>query len=137
MLKIADHDGNAELNAMPDSDTLSLYDGVKPPTCEDAPNGTLLISYTLASPWAYPAAFGVRNVKGLPLDADVIADGTARYFRFENAVGVSGDSAPCNMQGLCGVDLKMSTYKLTVGETHTLTILPFVAYNDDEFVEVP
>ncbi len=150
MLKIAGHDGNAELDAMPISDTLSLYDGTEPASCEDPANGTLLISFPLASPWALPAARGFKHIAGLPLDADVVADGVARYFRFELRTYVSGDisgdisgdfmisgdSPICNMQGLCGIDLIMGTYEMATGDTHTLEVLPFVAYNDDEFVSL-
>jgi hypothetical protein len=140
MLRIAHTAGNAILSALPSNDTLNIYDlsltGVLAPNrCEDVATGTLLVTYTLASPWALTPSGGQMSLNGLPLTATCLQTGNPAYFRFLS-------SGTCNLQGTIGLlgtldpnglpwDLTLSSVRFTAAQVTTLAHFPIVAVNDD------
>ena len=133
MLKLAGHAADAELNGLASADKLVVYEGSIPPTCEDSATGAVLLVFTLASPWAASASNGFRKLRGLPIDADVLQDGTVGYFRF-----LSGST--CTMQGTAGgasCDLIFPWSSVFEGDTMSLAQLAFVALNSDQLLTSP
>ena len=141
MIKIAGTNGNTLLDALPTSDTLSIYDvsltGATPPsTCAASPTGTLLTTFPLGSPWAAPASSGRKVVNGIPIaSAAVAVTGTPAYFRLsasgtttmQGTVGRTGTLDPNGQPW----DLTVDGMRFAAASTVNLASMTFIAINND------
>lgn len=82
--------------------TIKVYTGSQPASAQDAPTGTLLVTFTCADPAFGAAATGVATLQSTPRTAAGVADGTAGWFRvadsnaatvLDGTVGTSGSGA--------------------------------------------
>lgn len=99
---------------------IDVYTGAQPASANDAPTGTLLVSFTLANPACGDAAVGQAALAGVPISATAVADGDAGWFRAHD----SGDTIA--LDGACGAvgsgeQLELSTVSIVVDSEVQIT----------------
>lgn len=95
--------------------TIDVRTGAQPASANDAPTGTLLLTYTLTDPAFAGAVAGVKTLDADPdLTAEGVADGTAGWFRVEDSDGNTVFDGSVTVTG-GGGDLQLNTVTVSVG----------------------
>lgn len=127
MLKIGGTNGNDILDALADTDTITVYDGDVPAHVADPAGGNILISFSLSG---YDAASGgLKSLSSLPITSSVNVGGTPTYFRMSH----NGTDL---MQGTIttagqGGDMQIGATTLNQGQTIGIKTFQFISFNDD------
>ena len=111
---------NAQLDAITafagNGALLRIYDGTRPATGGAAT--TLLVEFTLGTPFAPGAAAGVLSPT-LPADDTGVAVGTATWFRVVKADGTT--HVLDGSAGTSGTDMILNTASISIGLTVSVT----------------
>lgn len=108
------------------SPKMRILTGTAPTNCAAAETGTLLCQLTLPSDWASNAASGAKPLLGT-WSGNVVADGTAAYYRIVDTVGTT-----CHEQGTIGTtgqDINLTSTALTTGQVLVITAKTLTAGN--------
>jgi len=118
---------NAAANAVCDlidadagAGTCKVYTGTQPASANDAPSGTLLLTFTLSDPAFGSPTLGVKTLAGVPLSTTGLAAGTAGWCRLADQ---SGDTVLDGSAGATssGAQFELSTTTVSIGLTVDLT----------------
>jgi hypothetical protein len=128
--RVADASRNAATDAVVDridagagAGTLKIYTGAQPADADDAESGTLLVTVTLGDPAYGAAAAGTAALSGTP-SGTAVAAGTAGWFRVEDSTGANVFDGSVTATG-GGGDLELDNTSIAVGQTVTVSSLPF------------
>ena len=99
--------------------TLTIYSGTQPATGGTAT--TVLVTFTLASPFAASSSGGVLTITN-PAATAASATGTASWARFKTAGGVFVFDSPVSATG-GGAPIQMNSTAITSGVNVTVTSL--------------
>lgn len=106
------------VTALVSGGTLEVYSGSKPASPATAATGTLLATFTLATPAFAAAVTGTADLDADPdLSTTGAAAGDAGWFRIKTS---SGTATIDGTAGTSGTDLVLNSTAITVGATVTI-----------------
>lgn len=98
-----------------------LRSGAQPANCAAADSGTALVSFSLSSDWASPAASGSKAITGTPLSSTGLAAGSIGHYRI-----YASDGTTCHEQGSVtatggGGDMTVDNVSVAVNQAVNIT----------------